>query len=89
MTTSKRLLFWLWIKKYHIQKAEGFLGKQQTYKTIPADPSIRQKNRLINLLKNIKAEGGILEPTYRKMYSTWVGSSKYYGLPNIHKIPIL
>ena len=41
--------------------------------------------RLIKLLKNIKAEGGINEETYKRMYATGAGSPKLYGLPKIHK----
>ena len=37
------------------------------------------------MLKNIKAEGGINDKTYRRMYSTGAGTLKFYGLPKIHK----
>ena len=39
------------------------------------------------MLKNIKAEGGINEDTYKRMYPTGAGagSPKFYGLPKIHK----
>ena len=56
-----------------------------TYKKIPKDPTKRQKARLINILKNIKSEGGLSEESYRKMYPTGAVSPKYYGLPKIHK----
>ena len=45
--------------KDYIQMSEELLGEQQTYKPILADPTTRWKYRLINLLKSIKAEGGI------------------------------
>ena len=66
------------------RKAEDLLN-QQTYKIIPTDPTIKQKNKLINLLKNITAEGGIDETTYIRMFPTGAGSLKFYGLPKIHK----
>ena len=43
------------------------------------------KNKLINLLKKIKAEGGITDQLYKKMYPVGAVSSKFYGLPKIHK----
>ena len=73
-------------KKEYIQKAKELLGEQQqTYKTIPADPPNCQKNRLINLLKTIKAEGGIQDHVYQKMYPTAAEPPIFHGLPKIHK----
>ena len=37
------------------------------------------------MLINIKAEGGINEETYKRMYPTGAGSPKFYGLPKTHK----
>ena len=66
------------------KKAEELL-QQPTYKFIPTDPTTRYKNKLINLLKTIKAEGGINEAVYKRLYPTGAGSPKFYGLPKIHK----
>ena len=71
-------------KEDYIRKAEHLLN-QQTYRKTPEDPTSKQKARLIKLLKNIKAEGGINEETYKRMHSTGAGSPKFYGLPKIHK----
>ena len=49
------------------------------------DPTSKQKARLIKLLRNIKAEGGITEEQYKKIYPTGAGAPKFYGLPKIHK----
>ena len=62
------------LKKY-ITKAEDLLN-QPTYKILPADPTSRQNNKLINLLKTIEAERGISEEIYRRLYPTGAGSSK-------------
>ena len=70
--------------KDYMKKVEDLLN-QSTYKLIPADPITRQKTELINLLKNIKAEGGINEEIYIRMYPTGAGDPKFYGLPKIHK----
>ena len=67
------------------KKAEELLN-QNTYRAIPSDPTMSLKNKLISLLKSIKAEGGINKDVYRRLYSTGAGSPNFYGLPKIHKI---
>ena len=59
-------------------KAEELLH-QATYRPIPNDPTNKLKNRLITLLKKIKAEGGMNEATYKRLYPTGAGS------PKVHK----
>ena len=66
------------------KKAEQLL-QQPTYQPIPTDPTSKYKNKLINMLKSIRAEGGISEAVYKKLYPTGAGSPKFYGLPKIHK----
>ena len=66
------------------KKAEDLL-QQPTYKPIPTDPTSKYKTKIINMLKSIKAEGGISEAVYKKLYPTGAGSPKFYGLPKIHK----
>ena len=66
------------------KKAEELL-KTTTYTTINNDPTTRYKNKLINLLKSIKTQGGINEALYKKLYPTGAGVPKFYGLPKIHK----
>ena len=66
------------------KKAEDLL-QQPTYQPIPTDPTPNCKSKLINMLKSIKAEGGIIEAVYKRLYPTGAGSPKFYGLPKIHK----
>ena len=66
-------------------KAEELL-EQNIYRAIPSDPTMKLKNKLINLLKSIKVEGGMKDELYRRLYCTGAGSSKFYGLPKIHKV---
>ena len=68
----------------YIKKTEEQLC-QLRYKTILADPTTKYKNKLITLLKNIKAGGGINEATYSRLYITGAGSPIIYGLPKVHK----
>ena len=74
-------------REEYIRKAEN-LSNVPTYKITYADPIIKQKDKLINPLKNIKTEGGINDTTYGRMYPTGAGSPKFYGLPKIHKVGI-
>ena len=71
-------------KEDYVEKAD-YLLNQQTYRKIKEDPTSRQKAKLIRMLKKIKAEGGISEEKYKKMYPMGAGSPKFYGLPKIHK----
>ena len=71
-------------KANYNKKAEELLNTK-TYKKIPEDPMNKQKSRLIRILKNIKAEGGLSEGAYRRLYLTGAVSPKFYGLSKIHK----
>ena len=66
------------------KKAQELL-QQPTNQLIPTDPTSKYKNKLINMLMSIKAEGGITEAVYKNLYPTGAGSPKFYGLPKIHK----
>ena len=84
LTADKGVALVIMNKNDYITKWEELLTTS-TYKQIPEDPTNRHKARLINILKNIKSEGGLNEDSYKKMYPTGAVSSKYYGLPKIHK----
>ena len=66
-------------------KAQKLLEDRGTYKEIKTDPTNKLKNKLVSLLKKIKAEGGISDQLYKKMYPTGAVAPKFYGLPKIHK----
>ena len=69
----------------YIQKSEELLH-QQNYKILQSDPTNKYKNKLISLLKSIKAEGGMNHNTYGRLYPTGAVPTKYYGLPKVHKL---
>ena len=71
-------------KEEYISKAQALMD-QPEYKSIPADPTTRYKNKLISILMSIQAEGGMNEVTYRRLYPTGDSSPKFYGLPKVHK----
>ena len=68
----------------YLKKAEDLLN-QNTYRALTSDPTMRLKNKMINLLKTIRSKGGLSEEMYRRLYPTGAGSPKFYGLPKIHK----
>ena len=84
LTADKGTCLVVMDREEYIKKAEDLL-KEDTYKILTEDPTNKQKNKLIQLLKKIKAEGGINEESYRKMYPTGAGIPKFYGLPKVHK----
>ena len=84
LTADKGVALVVISKVDYIEKAEELLN-EETYKKIPEDPTVKQKNKLINILRNIKTEGGLSEEVYRRLYPTGAGSPKFYGLPKIHK----
>ena len=85
LTADKGVTLVIMEKKDYIQKAEELLNTT-TYKKIPEDPTNKQKNKLVNILKSIKSEGGVNEDTYKKLYPTGAVSSKFYGLPKVNKL---
>ena len=84
LTADKGVALVVLDQEDYVKKAEELLS-QTTYNKINNDPTTKHKNRLINLLKTIKSEGGITEALYRKLYPTEAGVPKFYGLPKIHK----
>ena len=71
----------------YINKANSLLN-QNTYRTIPQDPTNTIKNKLISILKRVKNQTGLDSLTYKSMYPTDCVPSKFYGFPKIHKLDI-
>ena len=87
LTADKGVALVVMDKEDYVQKAEELLNKN-TYRTISSGPTTKYKNKLINLLKSIKTEGGMNENLYRRLYPRGAGSLKFCGLPKIHKVRI-
>ena len=68
----------------YINKANNLLN-QNTYRSIPRDPTNSIKNKLISILKRVKNQTGLDSNTYKSMYPTGCVPPKFYGLPKIHK----
>ena len=84
LTADKGVSLVVLDKEDYTQKTEELLH-QPNYKTLTSDPTTKHKNKLIALLKTIKAQGGMDDRLYKKLYPTGVSSPKFYGLPKVHK----
>ena len=85
LTADKGVVLVIMNTEEYIKKAEDLL-EHHTYRPIAFNPPMRLKNKLITLLKSIKAKGGMKEEVYKRLYPTGAGSPKFYGLPQIHKV---
>ena len=76
LTANKGVSMVVMEKKEYIKKSEDLLN-QSTYMALTTDPTNKCKNKLINLLKTIKAEGGIDNNIYKRLYPTGAVPPKY------------
>ena len=65
-------------RKEYIRKARDLLNDTNTYRTIQSDPTNKLKNKLIDILRKIKADTRMQENIYRRMYPTGASSPKFY-----------
>ena len=84
LTADKGVVLVVLNTEDYLKKAEDLLN-QNTYRALTSDPTMRLKNKMINLLKTIRSKGGPSEEMYRRLYPTGAVSPKFYGLPKIHK----
>ena len=56
-------------RQNYINKANSLLN-QNTYRSIPRDPTNTIKNKLISILKRVKNQTGLYSNTYKSMYPT-------------------
>ena len=84
LTADKGVSMVVMDREDYKKKSEELLS-QSTYRVLPSDPPTKQKNKLIALLKTIKAEGGISDNIYKRLYPKGASTPKYYGLPKVHK----
>ena len=86
LTMGKGVAMVIMDQQQYMDKAIGLLSDTNMYRTIPKDPTIKLKNKLIGTLKDIKQTGGLKDSTYCKVYPTSAVPPKIYGLPKIHKV---
>ena len=83
LTADKGVAMVIMDRQDYINKANSLLN-QNTYRSIPRDPTNSIKNKLISILKRVKNETGLDSNTYKSMYPQAM-SPKFYGLLKIHK----
>ena len=67
LTAYKGVVLVVMDRTEYMSKAQDLLEDGRTYKEIKTDQTNKLKNKLINLLKKIKAEGGITNHLYKKI----------------------
>ena len=72
-------------KSEYIEKMKNLIEDTITYRPLNMDPTNKQKNKMINILRRIMTESGMEDATHRKMYPIGASSPKLYGLPKMHK----
>ena len=82
---DKGVAFVVMDREDYIRKAKELLKDTNTYGPIQSDPTNKLKTKLINTLKKLKADIGMNDNIYRRMYPTGASSPKFYRLPKIHK----
>ena len=72
-------------KQDYISKVEDLLEQSDTCRILVSDPVKGQKNRLINILDSIKAEGDVGDNTFKSMYPRGEGPKGFVGYPHFTK----
>ena len=85
LTADKSVAVVVIDKPEYTSKAQVLLEDEKTYQEIKFDPTNKYRRTLINMLKNIKANRGINDTLYKKMYPPGAAAPSFYGLPKFHK----
>ena len=80
-TPDKEMAMVVLNKQDYINKAQDLLPQRHMYRLLTADLTNKYTNKLINMLKPIKAEGGLGGHYIQKTLSNWCRLPKFYGLP--------
>ena len=80
LTADNGVVLVIMHRSEYIRKMKELLEDTITYRPVNLDPTNKQKNKLINILRRINTESGIEDTTYRKMYPAGASSPKKYGL---------
>ena len=70
LTVDKGVAMVIMDKEDYTNKAQALLQDNNTYKVLKKDPTSHLKNKLINLLKDIKQTGGLSTNKYKQLYPT-------------------
>ena len=61
------------------------LDDKKTYAKLKGDPTSKEKNRLIKILRELKKKGRFDDQTYRQIYPTSKVAARFYATPKVHK----
>ena len=86
LTADKGVALVVMDKKDYTRKIQELLDDTYTYRPLNTEPTMKQKNRLINILRRVNTEAKLEDTIYRRLYPTGACSPKLYGLPKIHKM---
>ena len=70
----------------YIDKVQQLLTDHNTYRPVNKYPTNRLKNKLTQSLRDIKAQGGLSDHKYRRLYPTSAVPPKFYGPPKYIKL---
>ena len=68
------------IKQDYINNTQNLLVQRDTCRPFKADPNNKHKNKLINMLKTVKAKGGLGDTTFITL-SNWCSHQNSMGYP--------
>ena len=72
-------------KSDYIDKANTLLDDTETYQPLDTNPSKTTVNRINQKLKQLKDKDKLNETTYNRIRPNDASTTKFYGLPKIHK----
>ena len=85
LTANKGVELVVMDRSDYTRKMKELQDDNNTYKPLKMDPTNKQKNKLITILRRIKTEARLEDTIYKRMYLTGASSSILYGFPKIHK----
>ena len=89
LTADKGVAMVIMYQQDYNTKAQALLQDTNTYKVLPKDPTPTLKNKLINLLKDIKQSGGLSIQKYKQLYPTSAVPPNFMAFPKyIKQVPL-
>ena len=85
LTADKGVAMVIMDQDDYTSKAQALLQDNNTYKVLQKDPTNQLKNKLINLLKDIKQAGGLSNNKYKQLYPTSAVPPNSMGSPKFTK----
>ena len=86
LTADKGVAMVIMDKEDYTNKAQALLQDTYTYKVLKKDPTSQLKNKLINILKDIKQSGGLSINKYKQLYPTSAVPLNFMAFPKFIKL---